>query len=166
MEELIRILRTRRLGILYILKMIPLDLWDWSPEFMKSTSELANHLSCAPLCLYENLKGNIPDGETYQKLEKNNMPLNAQGLVKLYEEGLSKLISYLEDHLDEAFEENIQLFYLEHKTSIYKEVFSEIGHQWFHLGQLYTYLKQNCVPIDMRAYYGYKDPDPSIPPNE
>jgi hypothetical protein len=94
------------------------------------------------------------------------MPLRTQGLIKLYEEGLSKLINYLEDHLEDALDENIQLFYQDHRTSMYKEVFGEIGHLWFHLGQLFTYLKQNGVPIDMGAYYGYKDPDPSIQPNE
>ncbi|MHA2305385.1 MAG: DinB family protein [Candidatus Hodarchaeales archaeon] len=166
MEELIRILQARRIGILYILKMIPLELFEWAPTDMRSTSKLANHIACAPLCLYEGLKGNIPDENTYKNLEKNNMPLNAQGLIKLYEEGLSKLINYLEDHLEDALDENIQLFYQDHRTSMYKEVFGEIGHLWFHLGQLFTYLKQNGVPIDMGAYYGYKDPDPSIQPNE
>jgi len=172
MEELIRILRARRLGVLYILKMIPLEIWEWAPDdqvsttHMRSTSELANHLACAPLCLNEGLNKNIPDEKTYQNLEKNNMPLNAQGLVKLYEEGLIKLITYLEYNLDTAFEENIHLFYQDHKTSIYKEIFGEIGHQWFHLGQLFTYLRQNGVNVDMGAYYGYKDPDPSIHPNE
>ena len=49
---------------------------------------------------------------------------------------------------------------------IYKEIFEEIGHEWFHLGQLFSYLKQNGVALDMGAYYGYKDPDPDIPPNK
>jgi hypothetical protein len=53
MEELIRILQARRIGILYILKMIPLELFEWAPTDMRSTSKLANHIACAPLCLYE-----------------------------------------------------------------------------------------------------------------
>jgi len=174
MEELIGVLKARRLGVLYILKMVPLELWDWRPEpflsspssFMKNTSQLANHIACSPLCLYELFQGNILDEETYQNFEKNNMPLNAQGLTNLYEDGLTKLIKFLQDHLEDAHEENIRFFYQTHETSIYKEVFDEIGHEWFHLGQLFTYLRQNGIPVDMGAYYGYKDPDPSIPPNK
>ncbi|UCE13504.1 MAG: hypothetical protein JSV04_15145 [Candidatus Heimdallarchaeota archaeon] len=165
MEDLIAVLKSRRLGILFILKMVPLELWDWKPDpTMKSTAQLANHLACSPLAILELLKGNIPDEESYNKLEVTNMPLNAQGFVKLYEEGLSGLISYLKEHLEDAHEMTIKLFYQEHNTSIYKEVFDEIGHEWFHLGQLFTYLKQNGIQVDMGAYYGYRDPDPEILP--
>jgi len=155
LEELIATLKSRRLGILFILKMIPLDLWDWSPApSMRSTAQLANHLACSPLAILELFQGNIPDEETYNILESSNMPLNAQGLTKLYEEGLKRLITFLEDHLEDAQIENIKLFYQDHNTSIYKEIFDEIGHEWFHLGQLFTYLRQNGVKIDMGAYYG------------
>ncbi len=167
LEELIATLRSRRLGILFILKMIPLDLWDWRPDpSMKSTAQLANHLACSPLAILELLRGNIPDEETYNNLESTNMPLNAQGLTKLYEEGLRKLLTYLEDHLEDARVENIKFFYQEHNSSIYTEIFNEIGHEWFHLGQLFTYLRQNGVSVNMGSYYGYQDPDPEIPPNE
>jgi uncharacterized damage-inducible protein DinB len=153
--------------------MVPLELWDWRPEpflssptsLMRNTSQLANHIACAPLCLYESFQGNIPDEKTYQNFEKNNMPLNAEGLTNLYEDGINKLIRFLQDHLEDAHEENIRFFYHNQDTSIYKEVFDEIGHEWFHLGQLFTYLRQNGIPVDMGAYYGYKDPDPGIPPN-
>ncbi|MFX1508252.1 MAG: DinB family protein [Promethearchaeota archaeon] len=166
MEELIATLRSRRLGILFILKMIPLDLWDWKPNpSMRSTAQLGNHLACSPLAILELLRGNIPDEETYNDLEKNNMPINAQGLTNLYDQSLEKLILYLQDHLENARVEDIKFFYQDHNTSIYKEIFEEIGHEWFHLGQLFTYLKQNEVVVDMGAYYGYKDPDTNIPPN-
>jgi len=171
---LIHVLKTRRLGVLYILKMIPLEQWDWRPEsslgtstnLMQTTAQLANHLACSPLCLYEAFKGNIPDEETSENLEKNNMPLNAQGLTKLYEEGLGKLIQFLQDNIEDVHNENLRFFYQTHNTSIYKEVFDEIGHEWFHLGQLFVYLRQNGIQVDMGAYYGYKDPDSSIQPNE
>ncbi len=174
MEQQIHVLGVRRLGVLYILKMIPLELWDWRPESflssstfpMRTTAQLANHLACSPLCLYEAFQGNIPDEETYQSLEKNNMPLNAQGLTKLYDEGLGKLIQFLQENIEEAHNENLRFFYRTQNTSIYKEVFDEIGHEWFHLGQLFTYLRQNGIQVDMGAYYGYKDPDPSIQPNK
>lgn len=167
MEELIATLRSRRLGILFILKMIPLDLWDWKPHpSMRTTAQLANHLACSPLAILELLRGGIPDEEKYNNLEKNNMPINAQGLTNLYEQSLEKLISYLQEHLEDAREESIKFFYQDHNTSIYKEIFDEIGHEWLHLGQLFTYLKQNGVAIDMGSYYGYKDPDLDIPPNE
>lgn len=167
LEELIATLRSRRLGILFILKLIPLDLWDWKPDpSMKSTAQLANHLACSPLAILELIRGAIPDEETYNNLESTNTPLNAQGLTKLYEEGLSKLINYLEDHLEDARVENIKLFYRECNSSIYTEIFDEIGHEWFHQGQLFTYLRQNGVNVDMFAYYGFKDPDPEIPPNK
>jgi len=94
------------------------------------------------------------------------MPTNAQGFVKLYEDGLKKLIPYLENHINDAHEKKIQFFYQTEKSSIYEEVFGEIGHQWFHLGQLFVYLRQNNVKIDMGAYYGYKDPDESIQPSK
>lgn len=167
MEELIATLKKRRLAILFILKMIPLELWDWKPDpKMKSTSQLANHLACSPVAILELLRGKIPNEDTYNKLESDNMPLNAQGLTKLYDEGVKKLISYLEDHIEDARTENIKLFYQEHETSIYKEIFDEIGHEWFHLGQVFTYLRQNGVNISMWAYYGIKDPDPTVPPNK
>ena len=167
MEELIATLKKRRLAVLFILKLIPLEIWDWRPDpSMKSTAQLANHLACSPLAILELLQGNIPDEETYNNLESDNMPLNAQGLTKLYDEGLKKLISYLEEHIEDAYVENIKLFYQEHNSSIYKEIFDEIGHEWFHVGQLFTYLRQNGVNVNMWAYYGIKDPDPSIPPNE
>ena len=101
-----------------------------------------------------------------EKLEKEYMPTSTKGFVKLYDEGLSRLTSYLKKHVSDAHEKKIQFFYHEHKSSIYDEVFDEMGHQWFHLGQLFIYLRQNKVDIDMGAYYGYKDPDPSIPPSE
>ncbi|MHA2246012.1 MAG: DinB family protein [Candidatus Hodarchaeales archaeon] len=167
MEDLISTLRSRRLGILFVLKLIPLDLWDWKPDpSMKSTAQLANHLACSPLSILNMLRGDIPDEETYNNIETTNMPLNAQGLTKLYEEGLNKLLAYLEDHLEDARVENIKLFYREGNSSIYKEIFEEIGHEWFHLGQLFTYLKQKGVKVDMFAYYGLRDPDPEIPPNK
>lgn len=167
LEELIMTLKSRRLGILFILKMVPLELWEWKPEpTMKSTAQLANHLACSPMAILELLKGNILDEDSYNTLEVTNMPLNAHGLVKLYENGLAALISYLEEHLEDAHEKTIKLFYQEHKTSIFKEVFDEIGHEWFHLGQLFTYLRQNSVQVDMGAYYGYRDPDPEISPTE
>jgi hypothetical protein len=166
-EEIIAVLKSRRLGVQFILKMVPLDLWDWRPHpLMRTTAELANHLACGPLALLEALRGNIPDEESYISLEQNNMPLNAQGLTKIYGEGLYKLINYLNEHIEEAHEKNIRFFYHDYYSSIYDEVFGEIGHQWFHLGQLFTYLKQNNIPVDMGAYYGYKDPDTTIPPNK
>ncbi|MFX0204529.1 MAG: DinB family protein [Candidatus Hodarchaeota archaeon] len=168
-EKLIETLKTRRIGVLFILKMVPLDLWDWSPTpsiKMRTVSELANHIACTPLTLLESFRGNIPNEETYNALEKNNMPLNAQGLTKLYENSLKELISYLEEHIEDAHEKNIKFFYQEHNTSIYQEAFDDIGHQWFHLGQLFIYLRQNNIQVDMGAYYGYKDPDTAIPPNE
>jgi len=66
----------------------------------------------------------------------------------------------------EAYQENIEWFYEEHPSSMYKEVFNEIGHCWLHLGQLFVYLRQNGVPVDIGTYYGFKDPDPSVPPKE
>ncbi|MHA2328086.1 MAG: hypothetical protein ACXACR_06150, partial [Candidatus Hodarchaeales archaeon] len=101
MLELIKTLTSGRLGILYILKMVPLDLWDYKPEpSMRTTSKLANHLACGPMITLEVFKGKVPDEETYLNLEKDNMPFNAQGLVKLYETGLSELITYLEQHIE------------------------------------------------------------------
>jgi uncharacterized damage-inducible protein DinB len=165
-EKLIQTLTERRLSILFILKLVPLDLWDWKPEkTMRSMSELANHIACSPLGMSELLKGNLPNEESYNLLEKNNMPLNAQGLVKLYEVGLKNLIAYCEAHKDNSRELNVQFYYQTKKSSIYQEIFDEIGHEWFHLGQIYVYLKQNNIHVDMGAYYGYRDPDPSIKPN-
>jgi uncharacterized damage-inducible protein DinB len=147
--------------------MIPRELMEWRPEkSMRSVAELATHLACAPLSLYEALAGNLVDEQSYINLEKKNIASNVQGFVKVYENGLIKLISYLEEHTRDAHEKKIQFFYQTEKSSIYEEVFSDIGHQWFHLGQLFVYLRQNGVEIDMGAYYGYKDPDESIPPNK
>ena len=144
--------------------MIPHELMEWRPEkSMRSTAELANHLACGPLSGYEGLKGNLNDEQSYINLQKNHMPTNAQGLVKLYEDGLKKLISFLEEHINDAHEKKIQFFYQTEKSSIYEEVFGDIGHHWFHLGQLFVYLRLNNVNVDMGAYYGYKDPDDSIP---
>ena len=167
MEELIRILKERRIGILYILKMVPSELWDWKPaQSMRTTAVLANHLTCSPMNLYKGFVDPFPDEESWMAFEENKMPLNAQGLVKLYEKGLEKLIAFLEEHLEDAHEKQIQFWYQEEKSSIYEEVFGEIGHEWFHVGQLFTYLKQKGVPVDQGAYYGYRDPDETIPPNK
>ena len=166
MEQLIAKLKARRKGVVFILKMIPLDLWDWSPsQSSKSTSELANHLASSPLMMCELLKGKLRTSEEFEELEKQNLPLNAQGLVNLYDMGLKKLVSYLEENLDNAHDKNVQFFYQEEKSSLYEEIFGEIGHHWFHLGQLFTYLRANDISVDMGAYYGFKDPDLSIPPN-
>jgi len=136
MKELIERLRSRRLGILFILKMISAHLWNWKPSSsMKNTAKLASHLACGPLALLELIKGTIPNEELYIALENNNRPKDAQGLVRLYENGLKSLIEYLKEHIEDAREEKIDLFYAEHPSSIYNEVFSEIGHEWFHLGQ-------------------------------
>lgn len=165
MQKLIEVLKGNRIGILYVLKMIPQELMEWRPEkSMRSTAELANHIACGPLGLYEGLKGSLKDEQSYIDLQKKYMPTNAQGLVKLYEDGLLKLISFLEEHSIDAYEKKIQFFYQTDKSSIYEEVFGDIGHKWFHLGQLFVYLRQNNVNVDMGAYYGYKDPDDSIPP--
>jgi uncharacterized damage-inducible protein DinB len=165
-EKLIEKLKDRRKGIVFILKMISLDIWDWSPSpSSKSTGILANHLASSPLMMYELLRGELKTAEEFEELEKQNLPMNAQGLVKLYDMGLEKLISYLEEKLDEAHEKNVKFFYQDEKSSLYEEVFGEIGHSWFHLGQLFTYLRANKIPVDMGSYYGYSDPDPTIPPN-
>jgi uncharacterized damage-inducible protein DinB len=162
MENLIQKLKDYRRGILYVLKMIPTVIWEWKPEqSMRTTGALATHLACAPLSLLEGLKGNIPDEVAYVNLEKKHRPEDSQGLVKLYEDGLERLVVYLKDHLEDAHEKKIQFYYQTEKTTIYEEVFGELGHEWFHLGQLFIYLKQNGVPVDMGSYYGYKDPDPS-----
>ncbi|MFX1532974.1 MAG: DinB family protein [Promethearchaeota archaeon] len=167
MQKLIDMLKHRRKGILFVLKMVPEKLWDWKPEHsMRSVAELANHLALSPLSMLELLRGELKDGEAFMKLEKDNMASNSHELTKVYEQSLSKLILFLEEHIEDAHEEKIKLFYQDHLTSIYTEIFEEIGHEWFHLGQLFTYLRQKGVPIDMGAYYGYKDPDPNIPPNE
>jgi hypothetical protein len=167
MEKLIQKLKNYRLGVLFVLKMIPLDIWEWKPEkSMRTTAELAVHLACAPLSLYEGLNGNLRNEKDSISLEMNNTPLESQGLVKLYEDGLKKLVSFLKNHIENAHEKQIQFFYQTEKSSVYEETFGEIGHQWFHLGQLFTYLKQNGVFVDMGAYYGYKDPDEMIPPNK
>ena len=141
MQELIRTLKERRLGILFILKMTPMEIWDWAPKkTMRNTAELANHLSCSPLSIYELLQGSLKDEKGLSNLEKNNMPLNASGLVKNYEAGLKRLINYCSTHLEDAKEIKVQFFYQSEPSTIYKEVLEEIGHEWFHLGQLYVYL--------------------------
>ena len=166
MEYLIEQLKERRKGIVFILKMVSLDIWEWSPSSSsKTTASLANHLASSPLMMYELLKGDLNTPEQFQELEKQNLPLNTQGLVKLYDMGLTKLIEFLEDNIETAREKNVKLFYKEEKTSLYKEIFEELGHEWFHLGQLFTYLRANGIDVNMGAYYGYEDPDPSIPPN-
>ena len=76
------------------------------------------------------------------------------------------MITYLESHLEEVHQENIKLFYELHPTTMYQEVFNDIGHCWFHLGQLFVYLRQLGIPVEMGTYYGYLDPDPDLPPNE
>lgn len=129
-------------------------------------SELANHIACSPIVLLETFKGQIPDTAAYLAIEETNMPTNAQGLAQLYETGLNQLISYLESHLEEAYHENIKLFYESHLTSMYQEVFNDIGHCWFHLGQLFVYLRQKGVHVEMGTYYGFRDPNPNIYPNE
>ncbi|MFX1252514.1 MAG: DinB family protein [Promethearchaeota archaeon] len=167
MQKLIHILKERRRGILFVLKMISSELWDWKPEqSMKTTAQLAYHLASAPLSLFKGLQSQISNKKTALNPEIENIPSSVQGLTDLYEQGLLKLISFLEEHLEDAHELKIQFFYQKQPSSIYKEVFDEIGHEWFHLGQLFTYLKQNRIPIDMGTYYGYEDPDPNIPPNE
>ncbi|MFW9915481.1 MAG: DinB family protein [Candidatus Thorarchaeota archaeon] len=167
MEELISYLLYRRLGNLFVLKMIPAELWDWKPILaMRSVSELANHLACAPLCLFEVFRGTVTDESSYKDIEAKNFPGDAQGLVQVYERGLEKLIAYLRQHIDEAHEENIKGFYQQPYSSLYKEVLHHIGHEWFHLGQLFTYLRQNGVEIDAMVYYGYRDPDSGSPPNK
>ena len=167
MEHLIQNLQKRRLGVLYILKMIPVRIWNWRPEpKLRTTAELATHLAASPMMLWEAFQGKIPDEETYVKTEKARQPNSAQGLVALYEDGLAKLVSYLKAHLNDSHEKTIQFFYHDQKSSIYEEVFNEIGHQWFHLGQLFVYLRQNTVNVDMGAYYGYKDPDPTVSPQK
>ncbi|MFQ5978170.1 MAG: DinB family protein [Candidatus Heimdallarchaeota archaeon] len=167
MDELISRLKSRRLGILSLLKMVPDELWDWKPNVsMRSTAELASHLACGPLALLKLLKGAIPNEKSYFALEKDHRPKNAGEAVQLYEAGLQRLIAYLKEHIGDARENQIELFYLQHPTSIYAEVFGEIGHEWFHLGQLFTHLRQNSVSVDMGAYYGYKDPDSNRPPNK
>ncbi|MFX0092144.1 MAG: hypothetical protein ACFFBD_10320, partial [Candidatus Hodarchaeota archaeon] len=113
----------------------------------------------------ELLRGDLKTPEAFAKLENDNKASNPQELTSAYEKNLLKLISFLKGHLEDAHELNIELFYLNHPTSLYKEIFDEIGHEWFHLGQLFVYLRQNGIPVDMGAYYGYKDPDPNIPPN-
>ncbi|MHA2347364.1 MAG: DinB family protein [Candidatus Hodarchaeales archaeon] len=166
MERLISTLQKRRKGVNYLLKMISLKIWDWRPhENCRSTVELATHLASSPLMLLKLLKGEITSTDGFNMYEKQQLPLNAEGLVNLYNTSLNKLLTYLEQHLDEARNENILFFYKKEKTSIYHEVFEEIGHEWFHLGQLFTYLRSNGVSVDMGAYYGYKDPDPSLKPN-
>lgn len=166
MKELIETLRKRRKGIIYLLKMVPLELWDWRPHSSTRTmAEVANHLASSPLMLLELFKGELKTGEEFEALEKQNFPLNAEGLTKLYDMGLEKLIEYLEEHIEDVREKNLKLFYQEEKTSLYHEIFEEIGHEWFHLGQLFAYLRANGVKVDMGAYYGYQDPDPSIHPN-
>ena len=132
MERLIKKLKGRRLGVLYILKMVPKRLWDWKPQpNSRSTAELANHLAATPMILCDAFHGKIPDAETYETLEKEHMVDSPKRLVKLYEEGLSKLLSYLKKHVSDAHDEKIQFFYHEKKSSIYDEVFDEMGHQWF-----------------------------------
>lgn len=150
-----------------MLKMIPNELWNWKPSNgMRAMSELANHIACSPIALLEAFRGQIPDTAAYLAIEETNMPTDTQGLVQLYENGLNQLISYLEFHLEDASHTTIQLFYEEHPTSMYQEVFNDIGHCWFHLGQLFVYLRQKGVPVEMGTYYGYKDPNPNIPSNE
>ncbi|WP_455142029.1 DinB family protein [Candidatus Hodarchaeum mangrovi] len=167
MQELIHTLKERRLGILYLLKMVPMEIWDWEPnKNMRNTADLANHLACSPLTICELLQGNLKDENDLISLEKNNMPLNAPGLVKSYENGLKRLIEFCNTHLEDAKEKSVQFFYQNKPSTIYKEVLEEIGHEWFHLGQLYVYLKQNGINLEMGHYYGYKDPDPTIPPTK
>ncbi len=168
MEQLIQELKNRRLGVLWVLKMVPKAIWDWKPHpFMRSTSELACHLACSPLAILETIKGTIiTDIESYQEFEINLSPPNATGLVHLYEKGLHKLINYLENNKEKAKEETIELFYREKPISLYTEIHEEIGHEWFHLGQLFVYLRQNGVEVDMGAYYAYKDPNPHVLPTE
>jgi uncharacterized damage-inducible protein DinB len=167
LEELISYLLYRRLGNLFVLKMIPTELWDWkSHSTLRSISELANHLACAPLCLFEVFRETVTDEQSYRDIEAKNFPEDAQGLVQVYERGLEELITYLREHIGEAREENIKGFYQQPYSSLYKEVLHHIGHEWFHLGQLFTYLKQNGVEIEDMVYYGYKDPNSEVPPNE
>ncbi|MHA1449460.1 MAG: DinB family protein [Candidatus Hodarchaeales archaeon] len=166
MLELIKVLENRRLGTLFILKMIPQNLWDWKPaDDMKSMGDLANHLARDPIAMLAMFRGEITE-ETYQSAEKGLTLTDAPSLVKTYEKGLKELISYLEENIENAREKNLKLFYRESPTSLYSEVFEMIGHQWFHLGQLFTYLRINGVKVNMGAYYGYQDPDPDIPPNK
>ena len=113
MEKLIENLKARRKGIVFILKMISLDIWDWSPSSSsKTTSVLANHLASSPLMMYELLKGELKTSEEFEELEKQNLPLNAQGLVKLYDMGLQKLIGYVEENLETVHDKNIKFFYV------------------------------------------------------
>jgi len=167
MQELIHTLKERRLGILYILKMVPMEIWDWAPnKTMRNTADLANHLACSPLSIYELLQGNLKDEDALNILEKNNMPLNASGLIKNYENGLKRLIEFCNNHLEDSKDIKVQFFYQSIPSTVYNEVLEEIGHEWFHLGQLYVYLKQNGIDLEMGNYYGYKDPDPNIIPNK
>jgi len=167
MQHLIKTLQHRRKGIVFILKMIPDNLWHWCPaDGMRTISQLATHLGSGPTVLLKLFQDQIPDEAAYRAIEEINTPVNAHQLIQNYDSGLIHLISYIEANLDVIHKENIKWFYTENPSSIYREVFDDIGHCWFHLGQLYIYLRQNGVPINMGAYYGFKDPDPNVPPNK
>ncbi|MFX0113294.1 MAG: DinB family protein [Candidatus Hodarchaeota archaeon] len=164
MEKLIQHLKNRRLGIVYILKMVSSELWDWQRSTrMKNIADLVNHLSCVLLAFLELLKGNMPDGKSHTLLEQKYQPQNAQEAVRIYNKSLIQLLNYLEELLEDVYENSIFFFYLDHPSSIFKETFEEIRHEWFHLGQIFTYLRQNNFSVDMGVYYGFKDPNPNIP---
>ena len=111
MRGLIRGLENRRLGTLFILKMIPPNLWDWKPaDDMKIMSDLANHLAGDPLAMLGLFRGEITAGEDYQKIEKEITSTDAPGLVKTYDRGLKELLSYLEENVDTAREKKLKLF--------------------------------------------------------
>ena len=166
-EELIETLRERRLGTIFVVKMIPESLWDWKPTSdMRPISDLANHLVNGPTILLELIQGNIPNPESYNAFIEKIRKKNAQELTELFEKGLNNLITYLEEH-KEAANQEIKLFpeKVFRTSTVGAEVFFEIQHQWLHLGQLVTYLRQNDIPVGEGAYSGFEDPDPSIPPN-
>jgi len=136
-----------------LLEKVTPELWNFRPrEEMRTVLELANHLTQIPLLDLAILQEQPQ--EEIQRLEQTLSASDASHLRANMENGLFELSVYMNGLSEYDFLHKVSTpFYMEQGSTQAKWLVEIVTHTFHHRGQLFTYLKESGVAINMYDLY-------------
>ncbi len=136
-----------------LLEKVTPELWGFRPrEEMRTVLELANHLTQIPLVDLAILQERSQ--EEVHALEQALSASDAPHMRANMENGLNELSAYMSGLSEHDFlHKQSKPFYMEHGSTQAKWLVEIVTHAFHHRAQLFTYLKESGVAINMFDLY-------------
>ena len=136
-----------------LFSLLPADKLEWRPrENMRTLMEVANHLAQVPAIDLFILEG--ASQEAVQERERELRRAAPAELAAVWRGGVGAVSAFYGGLSDTEFMTREGKAFYGHVAPLWSWLLDIITHSYHHRAQLFTYLKELGLPVDMATLYG------------